>query len=396
MEFKIKQDILKLFESARNNNTFLKVCAPMVRYSKVQFRTLVKNYDTDLTFTPMILADSFCQNSKARCSEFSTTTNDTPLIVQFAANNVNDFVDASKLIYPYCDGVDLNCGCPQKWAMKDGYGSALLSKPDLIRDLVRSLKNSLPSSFSISVKIRILNDLKKSIDLCQQMEKCGITFLTVHGRTPLQKSGDSIDCNALKVICDSVHIPVIANGGVKSLKDADDLHSFVKCNGVMAASGILTNPALFSGTNRTPLSCVKLWRDLKDKDCDKITFQCYHHHLVFMLEKVLTKQQKVIFNHLSTFESVDDYLNKHVLDSNSFNNSELDIKHCLGDFISCQFPDEILLKHSKKCRGCGKSISYCVCKKYDSNDTDGYFFNSYVQCDDGLDYMDNSLFNEVL
>ncbi|XP_028162460.1 tRNA-dihydrouridine(20a/20b) synthase [NAD(P)+]-like [Ostrinia furnacalis] len=126
---KLKKNIVELFDEAKTNNSYVKICAPMVRYSKVQFRTLVKNYGTELTFTPMILADSFCQNSKARTNEFSTTTSDSPLIVQFAANNALDFADASKLIYPYADGVDLNCGCPQKWAMKDGYGCALLSKP---------------------------------------------------------------------------------------------------------------------------------------------------------------------------------------------------------------------------------------------------------------------------
>ncbi|RVE42182.1 hypothetical protein evm_013173 [Chilo suppressalis] len=390
---KNKQDIFELFETSRNAHSYVKASAPMVRYSKVQFRTLVKNYGTDLTFTPMILADSFCQNSKARCSEFSTTSNDSPLIVQFAANNVNDFKDASQLVYPYCDGVDLNCGCPQKWAMKDGYGASLLTKPDLIHGLVRGIRNSLPNTFSVSVKIRILNDLKKTIELCRQLEKCGVTFLTVHGRTPQQKSGDQLNREALKNVCESVKIPIIANGGVKSLSDAENLHSFVKCDGVMAASGILTNPALFSGVSKTPLSCVQLWRDLKDKDSNKITFQCYHHHLVFMLEKVLTKQQKQIFNHLSSFKSVDNYLNEFILDCKD---TDFDIKWNLENFVSCQFPDEILLKHSKKCRGCSKSMTYCICNNYDCNTTDGSFFTSYVQCNDGLDYMDNNIFGEVI
>lgn len=337
----------------------------------------------------MILADSFCQNSKARSNEFSTTASDSPLIVQFAANNTLDFADASKLISPYADGVDLNCGCPQKWAMKDGYGCALLSRPDIIYDLVREVKNCTSKNFSISVKIRILNDLKKTINLCQQLEKCGVTFITVHGRTPQQKSGDSINVSALKEVCQSVQVPVVANGGIKTLEDADTLYDAVKCNGVMAASGILTNPALFSGAHRTPLSCVKLWQTLKDKDNQRITFQCYHHHLVFMLEKVLTKQQKQVFNHLSTFESVDEYLNKYL----EATDNVLDYRYNLDDFILCDFPDEITLKHSSKCRSCSKSICYCICSKYDYNNTDGNFFTSHIESKDSLDYMEFNLFN---
>lgn len=339
----------------------------------------------------MILADSFCQNEKARSSEFSTTTNDTPLIVQFAANNRDDFIDASKLVFPYADGIDLNCGCPQRWAMKDGYGCALLSKPEIIHDLVKGIRNNLPHDFSVSVKIRILKEIKKTVDLCQQLEKCGVTFLTIHGRTPSQKSGDKIDTEALKTAIDSVSIPVIANGGIKSLNDADQLYQDVNCSGVMAASSMLSNPGLFSGANRTPFSCVRKWMDLKNEAKERITFQCYHHHLVFMLDKLLTKQQKNDFNTLCTFDSVDEYVQKYVLGDYV---NDVAFVHDLGEFVTCDFPQEITLKHASKCRRCSKSIGYCICCKYDSNATDGSFFTSYLRENDSSDYMDSNLFNE--
>lgn len=44
----------------------------MVRYSKLEFRTLVRKYGVDLCYTPMIMADSFCQSNKARLNEFTT------------------------------------------------------------------------------------------------------------------------------------------------------------------------------------------------------------------------------------------------------------------------------------------------------------------------------------
>jgi len=48
----------------------------------------------------MILANSFVQSSKARDNEFSTYDEDQPLIVQFAAKTVNDFVGASVMVAP--------------------------------------------------------------------------------------------------------------------------------------------------------------------------------------------------------------------------------------------------------------------------------------------------------
>lgn len=346
----------------------------------------------DLCFTPMILADSFCQNAKARCSEFSTTENDTPLIVQFAANNRDDLIDASKLVYPYADGVDLNCGCPQRWAIKDGYGCALLSKPEIISDLVKGIKSNLPNKFSVSVKMRILKDLKQTVALCQQLEKCGVNFLTVHGRTPFQKNSEDVDISALKDLCDSLSIPVIANGGVKSLNDADKIYESVKCCGVMAASGLLTNPALFTGAKQTPYSCVKLWMEIKDQSADRITFQCYHHHLVFMMEKVLTRKQRQVFNLLKDFESVDNYIKENVF--NCAISENLDIVHSFSKFVNCDFTDDITMKHSYKCRGCFKSAHYCVCVKYDCNTSDGSYFTSNVNENDEVDYMLCTIFDE--
>jgi len=45
---------------------------------------------------------------------FSTSTVDRPLIVQFAAKNPEEFASAAEMIAPDADGVDLNCGCPQR------------------------------------------------------------------------------------------------------------------------------------------------------------------------------------------------------------------------------------------------------------------------------------------
>lgn len=86
---------------------------------RLQFRTLVRSYDCDICFTPMILADSFKISDKARNNEFTTNlcrycvlfvhfyyssdqllviAVDVPLITQFAANNADDFVTAGCMV----------------------------------------------------------------------------------------------------------------------------------------------------------------------------------------------------------------------------------------------------------------------------------------------------------
>ncbi|KAH0560163.1 tRNA-dihydrouridine(20a/20b) synthase [NAD(P)+]-like [Cotesia glomerata] len=297
-------DILELL----NSPEMTKVCAPMVRYSKLAFRTLVRRYNCDVCFTPMIVADSFVKAKEARDNEFSTNVGDKPLIVQFAAKNPDEFADAAELVAPYCSGVDLNCGCPQSWVMSDGYGARLLENPQLVKDLVLQVRNRIPAPFTVSVKIRLLNDVKKSVNFCRTMEQAGVSFLTVHARTP-QMRKEPINMEGLKLIRDCVDVPLIANGNVRSLEDAEALHQESKCQGVMVASAMLKNPAIFSGAPVTPLSCVQDWLDISSAIPTK--FLVMHQHLVFMLEKILPYEERLVFNVLKNSQSVYDFIESY-------------------------------------------------------------------------------------
>lgn len=187
-------------------------------------------YDCDLCFSPMIMADSFVNSEKARHNEFKTNDVDNPVIVQFAANNVHDFCEAAKLVCSQSSGVDLNCGCPQRWALKMGIGAHLLSEPETIKNIVSNVRNQISSKYSVSVKLRLLNDINSSVDLCRKLEKAGVTFLTVHGRTKEQKS-QPINVDLLKDINLSLQIPLIANGDVKILNDVYTLQDRTGCKG---------------------------------------------------------------------------------------------------------------------------------------------------------------------
>jgi len=71
---------------------------------------------------------------------------------------------------------------------------------------------------------------RKSVDLCQQIEATGVSFITVHGRTALQKN-EPIDQECLKLINESVSVPVILNGDIKSLSDAITMQEYTGCRG---------------------------------------------------------------------------------------------------------------------------------------------------------------------
>eukprot|EP00735_Rhodelphis_limneticus_P013167 TRINITY_DN6714_c0_g1::TRINITY_DN6714_c0_g1_i1::g.3011::m.3011 TRINITY_DN6714_c0_g1::TRINITY_DN6714_c0_g1_i1::g.3011 ORF type:complete len:193 (+),score=18.20,sp/Q32M08/DUS4L_MOUSE/45.16/3e-51,Dus/PF01207.12/2.1e-35,Oxidored_FMN/PF00724.15/0.0002,His_biosynth/PF00977.16/3.1e+02,His_biosynth/PF00977.16/0.0013,TMP-TENI/PF02581.12/0.049,TMP-TENI/PF02581.12/1.8e+03 TRINITY_DN6714_c0_g1_i1:407-985(+) len=158
----------------------------------------------------------------------------------------------------------------------------------------------------LAVKIRIHSDLRETVELARQIEHAGAHWLTVHGRTPVQKSSQPVDYDAIALIKESVNIPVIANGDVFSMDDVTSIVDHTKVDGVMSARGILENPALYAGYDYTPPECVVDF--LRTSLSLHANFHLTHHHLAFMMTPQLTEADRRIFTSLHSMPGVIDFL----------------------------------------------------------------------------------------
>jgi hypothetical protein len=57
-------------------------------------------------------------SSAGKRTSASPCLQDRPLLVQFCANDPEKLLEAAKIVAPFCDGVDINFGCPQRIAKK--------------------------------------------------------------------------------------------------------------------------------------------------------------------------------------------------------------------------------------------------------------------------------------
>ncbi|OCF74683.1 tRNA-dihydrouridine synthase 4 [Kwoniella mangroviensis CBS 8886] len=236
------------------------------------------------------------------------------LIAQFASPNAKSLADAAELISPYVDGIDLNCGCPQRWAYNEGIGCALLRKPELVRDMVRGVGQRMGWGWSVSIKIRIDPDQKQTETLIRNALSAGISYLSIHGRTRHQPSTDPVNLEGIKFAVETVkgEVPCTGNGDIWSYEDVVTMREKTGVKGVMAARGLLANPALFCNYPSTPSHAVSQFISLSTSY--GLIFPLFHRHLAYMLESDFSRNEKVWFNCLSSSTAAIDWLEGRGLD----------------------------------------------------------------------------------
>ena len=229
------------------------ILAPMVGASELAFRLLCRRYGTQLAYTPMMSAQKFATSATYRQEEFQTCPEDRPLVCHFAANHPDDFAAAARLAEPFCDAIDLNLGCPQRTAYIGHFGSYLLEEKD--RDLVCSIVRSGARAVQIPIfcKIRLLNTLPETIQLCEGLRNAGASLIAIHARYraswerkgPGARDGPALLDQVLAIKKAVRDIPIIANGNTITYSDVKRNLELTQADGLMSAEGILDNPALF-------------------------------------------------------------------------------------------------------------------------------------------------------
>ena len=229
------------------NNVFM---APMAGYTDGAFRDGITKLGAGLTFTELVSAKGLIYGAKGNKVLLASSYPDKTAVQLFGGDAYfmrraceSEDLSGYKI-------VDINMGCPVPKVYNNGEGSALLKDLNRAEEII---KECVKSGKIITVKIR--TGIKYGEDIASEVakacENAGAKLITVHGRVREAYYSGEPDYNAIASVKKSVKIPVIANGGIFSVSDADKMIEETGADGIMLARGALKNPFLVSELTNT-------------------------------------------------------------------------------------------------------------------------------------------------
>ena len=222
------------------------VLAPMAGITDLPFRVICREMGAGIVYSEMVSAEALIRSQPRTMKMLATGPGERPVAFQIFGCRPASLAGAAQILSRLeIDIIDINMGCPVPKVLRSGAGSALLKDLGLAKEILQAVVQS--STKPVTVKIRLGWDAKSivAVDLAREAERTGIAAITVHARTKAQGFSGRADWSMIKRVKDSIGIPVIGNGDVRSAQDARRMLEETGCDGVMIGRGIQGNPWIF-------------------------------------------------------------------------------------------------------------------------------------------------------
>lgn len=256
------------------------VFAPMAGVSNISYRQIIKEMGAGLIYSEMISTLGIKYNGKKTIDLINFEETERPISIQIFGSDIESFVKAAKYIEEnfHPDIIDINMGCPvPKVAIKSQAGSALLKDPDKIYEIVKNVVEN--TNTPITVKIRSGWDEKNinAVEVAKKIEKAGASAVAIHARTRSQGYSGKANWDIIKEVKASVNIPVIGNGDITTIYEAEKMLKETKCDAIMIGRATLGNPWFIK-------ECVEYIENgkiiNKPTDKEKIDMILHHYNLL--------------------------------------------------------------------------------------------------------------------
>lgn len=221
------------------------VFAPMAGISNEVFRSLIKEQNAGLIYSEMVSNMGIIYNSKNTIDMLKINEKERPISIQIFGSDLDSFIKAAKYVEENAkpDIIDINMGCPvPKVAVKSQAGSGLLKNPEKIYEIVKAVVDNVNIPVTVKIRAGWNNDNINCVEVAKLIEKAGASAIAIHPRTREQGYTGKANWDYIKQVKEAVSIPVIGNGDVKTIYDAEKMLKETDCDAVMIGRATMGNP----------------------------------------------------------------------------------------------------------------------------------------------------------
>ncbi len=223
--------------------------SPLAGYTNLPFRVAVRELGgLGLATTELVSTRALLMGSGKTSEYIETSIQDAPLAVQIFGADAREMCEASQWLENHgAAAIDINMGCPVAKVVKGGGGSAMMCNAAATTSLVRAVVEAV--RIPVTVKMRLgWDDFNLTAPkLARDFEQAGVAAVTIHGRTREQGFSGKVNIAGIRSVVEAVErMPIIGNGDVRTIADAERMFQETGCAGIGIGRGALLNPWIFA------------------------------------------------------------------------------------------------------------------------------------------------------